>query len=110
MYPLFDAFKEEGLAPGLRRACREGRIKSYFKENMTNPEFKSFWELSFGKVPREQLFSKKDDPDMINNLAEDPEYEMVKEELRDKLEKYLIETDDPRSRGESPWDDYNLDK
>ena len=86
------------------------RIKTYFKENMTKTEFNTLWELSFGKVPREQLFNKKNDPDMINNLANNPGFKAIKEELREKLEKYLIETDDPRSRGESPWDNYNLDK
>jgi len=87
-----------------------GRLKAYFKENMNNPDFKTYWELSFGKVPGEQLFNKKKDPDMIHNLAYDPEYIEIKEELKKKLINYLKETNDPRSRGESPWDYYNLDK
>ena len=86
------------------------RLKVYYKENMDNPEFKLYWEQAFGKVPGEQLFNKNDDRDMIINLAYDPEYKAVKEELKGKLEKYLLETDDPRASGESPWDDYNLDK
>ena len=86
------------------------RLKMYYKENMDNPEFKLYWEQAFGKVPGEQLFNKNDDRDMINNLAYDPEFKAIKEELKEKLEKYLLETDDPRASGESPWDDYNLDK
>ena len=82
----------------------------YYKENVDNPEFKLYWDLAFGKVPGEQLFNKNDDMDMIINLAYDPEYKAIKEELKGKLEKYLLETDDPRASGESPWDDYNLDK
>ena len=87
-----------------------GRIKEYFKENMDNPEFKELWDLAFGKVPGEQLFSKKDDPDMINNLAYDPEFEAIKLELKEKLTSYLIKTEDPRQKSESPWDTYRLDK
>lgn len=86
------------------------RLKMYYKENMDNPEFKSYWDLAFGKVPGEQLFNKKNDRDMLINLAYDPEFKAIKEELKGKLEKYLLETDDPRASGESPWDDYNLDK
>jgi len=87
-----------------------GRIKSYFKDNMDNPEFKEYWELCFGKVPGEQLFNKKNDPDMIQNLADNSEYSAIKLELQEKLEMYLQETDDPRAKGKSPWDTYNLDK
>ena len=86
------------------------RLKMYYKENVDNPEFQLYWEQAFGRVPGERLFNKNDDRDMINNLAYDPEYKVIKEELKGKLEKYLLETDDPRASGESPWDDYNLDK
>lgn len=87
-----------------------GRIKSYFKENMDNPDFKYLWDLAFGKVPEEQLFSKNDDPDMVNNLADNTDYAEIKSQLKEKLVKYLIKTNDPRQNGESPWDKYRLDK
>ena len=86
------------------------RTKEYFKEQMKQPEFSQLWELAFGKVPGEELFNKKEDPDMLVNLAEDPEYASVKDDLRKKLEKYLVDTSDPRSQGLSPWDVYYLDK
>jgi uncharacterized sulfatase len=87
-----------------------GRLKEYFKENMNKPDFKDFWNLAFDKLPEEQLFNKRDDPDMLVNLAYNPEYKEIKIELREKLERYLAETDDPRQKGESPWDNYRLDK
>lgn len=87
-----------------------GRFKEYYKENFNSSDFNPFWELSFGKVPREQLFNKISDPDMINNLAYDLDYNSVRLELKAKLEKYLEKTGDPRFRGESPWDNYHLDK
>jgi hypothetical protein len=87
-----------------------GRMKEYFKENMENPDFKYYWDLAFEKVPGEELFNKVSDPDMLFNLAFDPDYQDIKNDLKNKLEKYLIETDDPRATGLSPWDEYALDK
>ena len=87
-----------------------GRLKEYYKANMDKPEFRHFYDLAFGKIPGEQLFNKIDDPDMVNNLASSPEFQDIKDNLRVMLEKYLVDTDDPRQLGESPWDNYRYDK
>ena len=87
-----------------------GPTKEYFKVHRNDPEFAEIWELGFGKVPGEELYYKRDDPEMIHNLAGDPAYAHQKVMLREELEAYLRDTDDPRSRGLSPWDNYNLDK
>lgn len=76
--------------------CDPGRAKSFLIQNQENAEFKAFYELCFGKIEGEQLFSKKDDPDMIKNLAYDHEFSDIKEELKAKLENYLKNTSDPR--------------
>jgi uncharacterized sulfatase len=85
-------------------------IKSYYLNNKDNLKFKPLFDLSFGRVPAEELYNKNGDPDMINNLASNPKYLMKLEELRKNLEDYLVSNDDPRMKGQSPWDDYNLDK
>jgi N-sulfoglucosamine sulfohydrolase len=85
-------------------------IKSYFMDHKNDPEFKNIFDLCFGKVPTEELFNKKEDPDMINNLAAKPEYQNKLNELRQDLDDYLKSTKDPRINGESPWDNYNYDK
>ena len=74
------------------------------------PKIKPLFDLGFGKVPGEELYYKREDPDMINNLAANPEYLNKLNELRQNLENYLQATKDPRINGESPWDDYNYDK
>lgn len=84
-------------------------IKTYFKENESRPDFNPIYEMSFGKVPDEELFNKNNDPDMMNNLAGYPEFQSKLKELRIKLENYLIENEDPRMKGLSPWDHYYLD-
>ena len=87
-----------------------GPTKEYLKEYRNDPEYMEIWELGFGKVPGEELYFKTEDPENIQNLAGDPDYAQQKAVLRQQLEAYLMETDDPRSRGLSPWDGYNLDK
>lgn len=85
------------------------RIKTYFKNHSQDADFKRLFELSFGKTPEEELFNKKNDPDMVQNLAYNSEYESVLVELRGKLNNYLAKNKDPRAHGESPWDFYYLD-
>ena len=84
-------------------------IKSYFTDHKDESNVKSLFDLCFGKVPDEELYNKKEDPDMMNNLASNPEYQNVAKKLQQDLENYLKATKDPRIQGESPWDDYNLD-
>jgi len=83
-------------------------IKSYFTDH--KDDIKSLFDLSFGKVPDEELYNKREDPDMINNLADNPEYQDKLKELQQDLENYLKKTKDPRINGDTPWDDYHLDK
>jgi len=85
-------------------------IKTFFLENKETPEVKPFFELGFGKVPAEELYDKRNDVDTARNLSDNPQYQDKLRELRSKLEHYLATNDDPRMKGLSPWDDYNLDK
>ena len=84
-------------------------IKRYFVKHKDDESFRETFDQSFGKVPGEELYNKTSDPDMIDNLAYNPEYELTKEALKRKLNDYLIETKDPRAEGEAPWDYYYLD-
>ena len=54
------------------------------------------FNIGFGKRPAEELYDLRTDPDHMHNLAESPEYEMVKNELSAKLMKVLSESKDPR--------------
>ncbi len=76
--------------------CDPGRIKSFLIENSESPGFSDYFEICFGKVKREQLFDKKNDPDMIHNLAYDKNYSAIKRELKGELKEYLKATGDPR--------------
>lgn len=57
------------------------------------------WELCFGKRPAEELYRIDKDPYCLVNLADDPEYSKVLQNLRAKMETELKEQQDPRMFG-----------
>ena len=87
-----------------------GPLKEFLKENRIHGEYAYYYDLAFGKVDTEELYNHLKDPDMIENLAYDPEYRELKQKLRQEMKDYLLAHEDPRSQGLSPWDDYRLDK
>ncbi|KPL23439.1 MAG: hypothetical protein AMS23_06605, partial [Bacteroides sp. SM1_62] len=52
--------------------------------------------------PAVELYDIIKDPYCLVNLAEDGQYQKIREDLRRKLEAYLVETGDPRMVGEDP--------
>ncbi len=50
----------------------------------------------FGKRPQEEFYDLRVDPHYMNNLADDPEYDVPKKEHYDRLMALLREQDDPR--------------
>jgi len=58
-----------------------------------------FWDLSFGKRPEEELYNIISDPECINNLVGNPDFESVKKSLSSQLEEELIQQGDPRIQG-----------
>lgn len=63
-----------------------------------HPDFR-FYELCFSFRPAEELYDIKNDPDCINNLADNPRYRETKETLAAKLHEKLVEQEDPRALG-----------
>ncbi|MDZ8117362.1 sulfatase family protein [Pontiella agarivorans] len=83
---------------GLRNVDN-GPTKSYLTAlQPDDPEYK-FYEMSFGKRPEEELYQIRKDPNCMNNLAENPEYDALKKELRERMEKKLTAQGDPRTLG-----------
>ncbi|MHC4124441.1 MAG: sulfatase family protein, partial [Planctomycetota bacterium] len=84
----------------------ESPTKTYLLEHQNEPDIKPFFKKIFKKRPAEELYDVKNDPAQINNLADKPAFSKIKKQLREQLEQYQRQTNDPRVRGESPWDDY----
>ncbi|MEM9158468.1 MAG: sulfatase [Verrucomicrobiota bacterium] len=74
--------------------------KTYLTELKPEDEEYYFYEMSFGLRPEEELYLIQKDPDCVNNLAGNPEYEPVKARLRKQMEEELIAQGDPRMLGQ----------
>jgi len=79
---------------------------SYLVQNRDDPKIRPFFEMAVAKRPLEELFDIKQDPGCINNLANDPKFKEVKDDLWGKLSRTLTETGDPRMKGDDVFESY----
>ena len=70
--------------------------KAWLVKNRLNPNWKWFYQIAFGKRPAEELYDVHRDPDMIHNLAGNPEFAAVKKKLSDQFMSELKRAQDPR--------------
>lgn len=95
--PEFGGFHDIDACPTL----------DYLIKARNHPEHGKFLTLATGKRPHEELFHINDDPDCLQNLADDPAHKHIKNRLRAKLWNYLSETGDPRVHGNGDiWESY----
>jgi len=73
--------------------------REFLKKNKEEENIQKFYVLSYGKRPNEELYLVEEDPGCINNLADDPDYNMIKKELQSDLLRTLKEQGDPRVLG-----------
>ncbi len=59
-----------------------------------------FLGYAFGARPAEELYDLREDPHQLKNVAEDPAYRKVKDELSERLMGILKDTGDPRVTGD----------
>ena len=79
--------------------CDNGPTKAFIMEHGKDKEYQKYYQWCFGKRLAEELYDIINDPDQLNNLANQPEYERVRLELHDQLLKLLKLTKDPRAIG-----------
>lgn len=58
-----------------------------------------YWDLNFGKRSGEELYNLTADPECVNNLAGNDEYNAIKNDLESLLIKELSKQNDPRILG-----------
>ncbi|MDZ8118779.1 sulfatase [Pontiella sp. NLcol2] len=73
-----------------------GPTKAWMVTHRDDPACKPYFERSFGKRPRLELYDLKKDPHQMNNVAQQPEYREVMDKLEKKLMTELRATGDPR--------------
>lgn len=70
--------------------------KAWMVHHRGEEAVQALYEVGFGKRPGEELYDLRNDPDHMNNLAEDPAYRPTLEELRRRLLEELKAHGDPR--------------
>jgi N-sulfoglucosamine sulfohydrolase len=73
--------------------------KSYIVDNRDDPEVKSFFEMTCGKFPAEQLFDIKTDAACLTNLADEAAHADAKAALVKEFDETLTAMGDPRMTG-----------
>ena len=80
--------------------CDNGPTKSYMVEHRFTDELhRMLYDLAFAKRPAEELYDCANDPGQQVNLAGNPEYEAIREQLAAVLMEELRRTGDPRVVG-----------
>ena len=71
----------------------------------------SYFTWCYAKRPAEELYVIADDPWQLSNVADDPRFAEVRDQLSRELTSYLEATGDPRVRGEDGgWDSFGWDE
>lgn len=79
--------------------------KTAVLDSRGDPHQRKYFDVAFGKRPAEELYDVRRDPAQLDKLADDPQYATVRRRLRSELERWMVETGDPRARGETDfWD------
>jgi uncharacterized sulfatase len=72
--------------------------KAWMVEQRDDPAWAVPWALGFGKREREELYDLRKDPHQMRNVANDPQYAEIQQQLRQQLEQVLRDNGDPRLR------------
>lgn len=81
--------------------------KQFILDNRNKKNIHRFYELAFAKRPAEELYDLQKDSAQLINVAGDPAYASVKQQLSKQLAHWMEQTADPRAQGgERPWDQY----
>jgi arylsulfatase A-like enzyme len=92
-----------GVAETGYKDTDESPTKTAVLETEKKPDLKHFFEASFGKLPADQLFDLRSDPDCMNNLAATMSFA----ELQKQLFAELKQQGDPRMLGNGHiYDEY----
>ena len=82
---LFNQLKGSLIMPHLLRKFRN------------HPEVRPYWLLYRGDRPAHELYDRRADPWQMHNLAEEPAYQRIRDELAARMWAYAQATGDPRA-------------
>lgn len=85
----------------------DSMIKRELLAKRDDPYIGKFFHLAVDKRPEWQFFNVKEDPESLNDLANDPDHAEIFARYRKQLTDTLTETGDPRVSGyDYIWEDY----
>ena len=73
-----------------------GPTKAWMIHHRAAEDVQALFRVAFGKRPREELYDLRVDPDHMNNVADQPDYQHARTILSDELMRVLRQYDDPR--------------
>lgn len=79
--------------------CDGSPTKTVLLEGRTTPGQEDFWAWSFGKRPSEELYQIENDPACMKNMADHPDLQSLKAQLKAQLYSELQTQKDPRILG-----------
>ncbi|MEA1950067.1 MAG: sulfatase [Planctomycetota bacterium] len=82
-----------------------GMSKTEIITRRNEPKIARYYKLACARRPGEELYELRSDPNQQKNVADKPQYAAAKKELRQRLDRWMRETGDPRAKGETDfWD------
>ena len=79
--------------------CDGGPTKDWIVAHRGEPEGLPYWDRAFARRPAVELYDLRHDPEQWTNIASDPTYGSIRDELAARLEVELRATADPRVVG-----------
>ncbi len=80
-------------------AADGGPALLYMMDHQADPAVVPMWAAYAALRPAEELYDSRKDPAQMTNVAADPHYAAIKEELARQLDTELLKTGDPRAMG-----------
>lgn len=77
--------------------------KAWLIGEHNNPQWKRHFDWAFGKRPREELYVISKDPHEVKNVADDPDYATIRDQMRERLMAELARTKDPRLKNDGAF-------
>lgn len=80
--------------------------KAFMMEHKKEEDVKELFKNAFEKRPGEQLYDIKNDPECVNDLSGNTEYDKIRKDLSERLNEELKKQGDPRMSGSEIFDSY----
>ncbi|MBL9115082.1 MAG: sulfatase [Verrucomicrobiaceae bacterium] len=83
------------------------QVKDFLLAHQSEPAYAKHVAWIFGKRPAEELYDVRTDPHQLHNIAADPQHAETLNQLRNKVDSWMQQTNDPRlDPNNNDWDKF----